>query len=150
MNLKSSCFFLAVILSAATPALADKIPEDRHFEERVLSFSWQPIEGDEVGVRFDSDEMRNSELAALVDSHPGEGRIPADWLAFGPHNVYGFGEDHDRAKHKDKRLESGEAASIVPVSEPGSQLLLLFGLASVGIIFFRQHAATREPFIYLP
>jgi hypothetical protein len=150
MNLKSSSFFLAVILSAATPALADNIPKNRHIEERVLSFSGQSIEGDEVGVRFDSDEMRNSELSALVDSRPAEGKVPADWLAFGTHNVYTFGEDHDRAKHKDKRLENGEAASIVPVSEPGSQLLLLFGLASVGIIFVRQHAATREPFIHLP
>jgi hypothetical protein len=152
MNFKSSSFFLAVILSAATPALADKIPEDRHFEEKVLSFSWQSIEGDEVGFRFNSDDMRKSELAELVDSRSAGGKIPADWLAFGPHNVYAFGEDHYRGEHNDKRLERGERhASVVPVPEPSSQLLLALGLASVGMIFFRRHAVTRRgPFIHLP
>jgi hypothetical protein len=144
MNLKSSSFFLAVILSAAIPALADKVPENRNVEEKALSFSWQSIEGDEVEFRFNSDDMHNSGLAALVDSRPGESKIPADWLAFGPHNVYAFGEDHDRGKHKDMRLGRGQrSASIVPVPEASSQLLLVLGLAGLGMIFFRRHAVTR-------
>jgi hypothetical protein len=109
-----------------------------------LSFSWQSIEGNELGFRFNSDDMRHRELAATAGSLPGEGEILADWLAFGLHNVYAFWEDPDRGKHKDKRLERGERpVSIVTAPEASSQLLLVLEPAGLGMIFLRRHAVTR-------
>lgn len=141
MNLKSTTLFVALIFSAA-PALADRIlPMDPQNGENVSHHTQQWIHGNASVVRFDSEDTKFSEVVVLEESRLNTRDTEVNLFALGSNEGHAFGRDNDKAwrKHTGKGWDGGDGPiSSVAVPEPSSQLLLLFGLAGLGILLYRR------------
>jgi hypothetical protein len=140
VSLKSTALFVALIFSAA-PAFADKIPMDLQNGETVSHHSQQRIHGKASAIRFDSEDTKIAEVDVLEDSRLSTRNAQVELFALGSNEGHSFGRDNDHnawRKHRDKGRDGGDVpVSSVAVPEPGSQLLLLFGLAGLGMLFYR-------------
>jgi hypothetical protein len=146
VNLKSTSFFLAVILAAAAPALADTIPADLQNEETVSYHTRQWIHGNASLVRFDSEDTKFSEVVVLEESRLNTSDTEVNLFALGSNEGHAFGRDDDDAwrKRRGKGWDGGDGPiSSVAVPEPSSQLLLLFGLVGLAILLYRRDSVKQ-------
>jgi hypothetical protein len=143
VSLKSTALFVAVIFSAA-PALADKIPMDLRNRETLSHYTQPLIHGNVSAFRFGSEDTKIAEVDVLEDSRLSTSNNHIELFALGSNEGNAFGKDNDHnawRKHGDKGRDGGDVPiSSVAVPEPGSQLSLLFGLAGLGILFFRRNS----------
>ena len=82
----------------------------------------------------------------LADSRLSTSNAQAELFALGSNegNAFGRGNDNSWRKHKDKGRDGGDVPiSSVAVPEPGSQLLLVFGLAGLGMLFYRRNSVKQ-------
>jgi hypothetical protein len=141
VNLKRTSFFLAVILAAAAPALADRIPADLQNEETVSHHTRQWIHGNASVDRFDSEDTKFSEVVVLEES-----RLNTSDTEVNSNEGHAFGRDNDNdwRKRSGKGWDGGDdPISSVAVPEPSLQLLLLFGLAGLGILLYRRDSVKQ-------
>jgi len=135
-----------MILSAAAPAFADKIPADLHQLE-LTQHTQLSVDGDRAGVRFSTEDAKLAEIAL-----PARFRQSADDVEtafFIPRadrgDAFGRVNFDDRGKHEGRRhpYAGGSPASSVTVPEPSAQLLLLFGLAGLGMLVYRRNSVQQ-------
>lgn len=141
MNFRFIYLLLAMIFSAAVPALADGIPKDPQNGETVSHYSQQWTHSDPLAIGFSAEDMKSAKVLELSESRLTARRTQEDMFALTPFEGYAFGRDHDQAwdRRWDKRHDHGDGPiSSIAVPEPNSQLLLLFGLASLGMLFYRR------------
>jgi PEP-CTERM motif len=146
VNLKSTTVFLALALAAAAPAFADKIPTELRNGEALSDSAHQLLQRDASTLRFYSDDAINHDVIVPADSWLDEGDSRWNAFAVGTDNGYarGINHDHARRNHKGTGWDSGDPlSSSVAVPEPSSQLLLLFGLAGLGILFCRRNSVRQ-------
>jgi hypothetical protein len=146
VSLKSTTLFVALIFSAA-PALADKIPADLQSRETLSHRTQQWIHGNASAVRFDLEDTKIAEADVLEESRLSTSNTQVDLSALGSNEGYAFGRHDDSnawRKHGDKDRDGGDVPiPSVAVPEPGSQLLLLFGLAGLGMLFYRRNSVKQ-------
>jgi hypothetical protein len=161
-------FLLAVVLSTAAPAFADRIPADfRDGDRDSVSMQWCPhkkasqarnlglstFKEDEFCIEFSpsvpmSDFRKDgkiSDVRALRNSGPGSDNRQMSLFDLDSKHGDSFGRDHEqgRWKHNENERDWDDdegPRGVVATPEPGSQTLLLFGLAGLGIIMFRRNA----------
>jgi hypothetical protein len=144
LTLKTTSFFLAAILSAAAPAFADKISAGPRNDASLSHHTQQSIHGNGSPVRFDSEKTKIAEVVLFTGSHPSAGSN-LDLFSLGSNIEDTFGEHSGNSswKHKLKGHDDDGLIPSVSVPEPASQILLLFGLAGVGILFFRRNSLKK-------
>jgi hypothetical protein len=144
LSYKGTSFVLAVILSAAAPAFADNISGDLRNVESGSHPTLFSTYGNGSTVRFDSMEMKIAEVVALDHEHLRASSTLVGTFWLGSNNGIGFGKNTEKfsRKHNQKDHDGGvgpiSSFSAVSVPEPGSQTLLLFGLAGLGMFFYRR------------
>ncbi len=141
MNVRHTSLFLAMILSAAAPAFADKIPADLQNKDTVSRDLQQRTHANPPEILVSPGDTKNTEVFVLPDSLLSVRETQVDPFALGSFEGSAFGRDHDQAwdRRWDKRHDHGDGPiSSIAVPEPNSQLLLLFGLASLGMLFYRR------------
>ncbi len=142
MSLKGTCFFAAVILAAAAPAFADRSSADHEYS--VARYTQQSLDEVGAGVRFGTGETKIDDLLVLGDLRSSAGKT--ETAPFVPKsNVDALGKDVDDHRiPKGKRLKGGDGpVSLVAVPEPSSQLLLLVGLAGLGVFIYRRNSVQQ-------
>jgi hypothetical protein len=170
LKYKHASFLLAVLLISAAPIFADKIPVDSKNESKgaVSARALAEKQGlhdlyattdcgvsgakqNEVRFASMSDSRaggftqgdKSMGLGALVNSLANSGNAPVKVIDFGSN--HGDSSDKDKGKSPGKGnghdQDGGGTGSVaIAVSEPGSQLLLLIGLAGFGIFFLRRNS----------
>ncbi|HWY05551.1 MAG TPA: PEP-CTERM sorting domain-containing protein [Candidatus Acidoferrales bacterium] len=170
MKYKHPSFLLAVILTSAAPIFADRIPTASKNESRDAVFAQASAEkqglhdlyaaGDcglsgtkqnEVRFASMSDSRtggftqgdKSMSLGALVNSGANSSNHPVTVVDLGSNDrkFSHLGKGKSRGKG-DADTDGGgsTAASAIAVPEPGSRLLLLVGLAGLGVFFLRRNA----------
>jgi hypothetical protein len=132
-----------MILSAAAPAFADKIPADLQDKDTVSRDLQQRTHTNPPEILFSPGDTKNTDAFVLPDSLLTVRETQVDPFALGSFEGSAFGRDHDHAwdRHRDKRRDGGDGPlSSIAVPEPSSQLLLLFGLAGLGILVRRRNS----------
>lgn len=146
MNLKNTSFFLGMILSAAAPAFADKIPADLH-QDGITHYTQLSADENGAAARFGTDDTKFAELGVLADSRPSASSTEIAF--FVPRSNHGdaLGRDnyYDRDQHKGRRRpDVGDGPlSSVAASEPSTRLLLVFGLAGLGMLVYRRNSVQQ-------
>ena len=170
MKHRHGSFFLAVVLSTAAPAFADKIPVNLTEGDRGAvsmqgspdknalkdasasrTFGLSAFKEDASRIKLNpavrmsdfSKDGKISDLAALLNSAPGLNNHRASLFDLGSKHGVSFGRDDEKArgKHNGRDRDDGDGPlSVVAIPEPGSLTLLLFGLAVLGMIVFRRNA----------
>ena len=167
MKFKHLSFLLAVLVIAAAPIFADKIPGDSNSESKgSVSAQKQaemkglhdlyatgncdlggaklnevrPASMSNAGASSFSQGDKSGGLGGFVDSEANSGKPPLKVVDFGSN-----ASDNDKGKSLGKGNGpdpggNGLARAEIAVSEPGSQLLLLAGLAGLGILFLRRNS----------
>jgi len=167
LEFKHPSFLLAVLVIAAAPIFADKIPGDSNTESKGSVSAQKQAEmkglhdlyatGDcdlggaklnevrpasmsNAGASSFSQGDKSGGLGGFVDTEANSGKPPLKVIDFGSNapdkdkgKSHGKGNGHDPGGN-------GVARAEIAVSEPGSQLLLLAGLAGLGILFLRRNS----------
>jgi PEP-CTERM motif len=159
---------LAAVLSAAAPAFADRLSVEHTSRDLNFSFeegtidkwelsgepAWQSFRKNslekskmggsaEPGFRINdvSRDERISEFAALLTSGITPENGPLKLFEFDPNNNF-LSEHVWKARGVRRNGDSfgvNGSKFLVPVPEPGSQTLLLFGFVGLGLLFFRRN-----------
>lgn len=165
---KHGSFFLAVVLSTAAPAFADRISVDRMDGDRgsvslqelpnrnvvqdasaSRKFGLSRFKEDELRIEFNpavrmsdfSKDAKISDLGALLNSGSGPNSHQASLFDLGSQHGDSFRWDAEKAERKHhERDRDNDDGPLVAVPEPGSGTLLLFDLAGLGMIVYRRNA----------
>jgi hypothetical protein len=170
LNYKHASFLLAVLIIAVTPVFADKIPVDTKSDSKGSSSAQKQAElkglhdlyatGDCDLNGIKQNEVRPASMSTAGASSFSQGDKSGGLGGFEnseansgkpPLKVIDFGSNQDNASDKDKGKShgngnghdqggNGAAPAVIAVSEPGTQLLLLAGLAGLGIFFLRRNS----------
>jgi hypothetical protein len=167
---KQAPLLLAVILTGPAFAFADNIPGHSKTGNNYVTFSegltdQQDSQGNSARcnlllsaikengsatISFAKDE-KGANLGAFLSTGVDSNAHPVTLVDFGADQ--GASSDNDKDKGKGKQAggsgngngttSSNSAPSpLIAVAEPGSQSLLLFGLAGVGVLFYRRKTLT--------
>ncbi len=142
MTLKTSSFFLAVILFAASPAFADKIPAGPREEASLSHHSQLFTHENGSPVRFDFEKTKTAAPFLFTDSHLSANNADSVLFSLGSTDEDSFREHSGKPsltlKRKD-RDDNDNPLFAISLPEPRSQILLLFGLAGVAFLFIRRN-----------
>jgi len=159
---------LAVILAAPAFAFADNIPGHSKSGNNYVAFSegltdQQDSQGNSARCNFllSSIKENGSETSSFAKDEKGANL--GTYLSTGvdsnahPVTLVDFGANQGASSDKDKgkgkrgggagnengtTSGSGAPSPLIAVAEPGSQTLLLFGLAGLGVLFYRRKTLT--------
>jgi hypothetical protein len=161
-------FFLALVLSTAASAFADKIPDsfrdgdgasvyaqgssDQKAFQAVSvhrDFGVSEFKEDEFGIEFNpavqmwdfGKDLKISEVGRPSNFGLDTGKDEMRLFYLGSHHGDLFRRDKEKgwSSHNDNDLGDGDATlSVVAVPEPKPGTLLLFGLAGLGMILYRR------------
>jgi hypothetical protein len=163
---KHASFLLAALLISTAPIFADKIPVDSKNESKGavsaralaekqglhdlyattdcgLSGAIRPASTSDTRVGSFTEEDKSMGLGALVNSEANSGSTQEKVIDFGSNRANSSdkdkGKSHGKVNGNDENGD-GTTPAVVAVSEPGSRLLLLIGLAGFGIFFLRRNS----------
>jgi hypothetical protein len=165
LSYKHPSFLLAVLIIAAAPVFADKIPVDPKSDSKGSASAQKQAElkglhdlyatGDCDLGGIKQNEVRPASMSnagassfsqgdksgGFVNSEANSGNPPLKVIDLGSNQDNGSdkGKSHGNGNGHDQDGNSG-APAVIAVSEPGSQLLLLAGLAGLGIFFLRRNS----------
>jgi hypothetical protein len=163
MKYKNVASFLAFTLAAAAPVFADTFPGHAKGGSKYVTFS--------EGFTSQQNSQSGAAECNFLLGAPKENGLSISTIAGSSSSGLaasgdsvriidfkgnqGTSSDKDKGKGKDKGKQGGGAGggngtrggnggsgSVVYVSEPGSQLLLLIGLAGFGLVFYRRKILT--------
>jgi hypothetical protein len=165
---KQAPLLLAVILAAPAFAFADNIPGHSKSGNNYVAFSegltdQQDSQGNSARCNFllSSIKENGSETSSFAKDEKGANL--GTYLSTGvdsnahPVTLVDFGANQGASSDKDKgkgkrgggagnengtTSGSGAPSPLIAVAEPGSQTLLLFGLAGLGVLFYRRKTLT--------
>ena len=168
MKPKQAPLLLAVILAAPAFAFADNIPGHSKSGNNYVAFSegltdQQDSQGNSARCNFllSSIKENGSETSSFAKDEKGANL--GTYLSTGvdsnahPVTLVDFGANQGASSDKDKgkgkrgggagnengtTSGSGAPSPLIAVAEPGSQTLLLFGLAGLGVLFYRRKTLT--------
>ena len=165
MNYKHGTLFLAFVLAAAAPAFADSVPGHSKDTNKYVTFS-----EDFLGQQ---DSQGNSAKCNFLSGSPNEAGSQKGSFSAAPFSGFSRGEsatytlklvdfgsshgssaDKDNGKGKGKHdgkdkdgdgsgAGGGTPSPLIAIPEPGSQSLLLFGLAGLGMFVYRRKSLTN-------
>ena len=173
MKTKQAPMLLAVILAAPALAFADNIPGHSKTGNNYVTFSEGLTDqqdsqassarcnilsgsikenGSETNS-FARDE-KSANFASYLSPGVGSNAHPVALVDFGPDQGASSDNDKGKGKAKGKQGEgsgngngttsaNGAPSPVIAITEPGSQPLLLFGLAGVGMLFYRRKTLTK-------
>lgn len=170
MKFKRPSFLLAALVIAAAPIFADKIPGDSKSESKSSVSAQKQAEmkglhdlyatGDcdlggtklnevrpasmsNAGASSFSQGDKSGGLGGFVDSEANSGKPPLKVIDFGSNQNNASDKDKGKSHGKGNGHDpdgNGAAPAVTAVSEPGSQLLLLTGLAGLGFLLLRRNS----------
>jgi hypothetical protein len=170
LKTRQAPLLIAVILAAPAFAFADNISSHSKSGSNYVAFSeglmdQQDSQGNSARCNFllssikeNGSETRSfagdekgAHLGSYLSTEENSNTHPAKLVDFGANQ--GASSDNDKGKVRGKHLGgngdgigsgggSGASSFAIVVAEPGSQSLLLFGLAAVGILFYRRKTLT--------
>ena len=165
MNYKYGTLFLAFMLATAAPAFADSVPGHSKDTNKYVTFSedflgQQDSQGNTAKCNFlsgspnETGSQKGSFSAASFSGFT-RGESAAHTLKlvdFGSSNGSSADKDNDKdkGKHNGKDKDGDESGAgggtpspLIAIPEPGSQSLLLFGLAGLGMFVYRRKSLTN-------
>ena len=170
MKPKQASLLLAVILAAPAFAFADNIPGHSKSGNNYVAFSegltdQQDSQGNSARCNFLLSSIKENGSEANSFARDEKGANLGTYLSTGvdsnahPVTLVDFGANQgassDKGKGKGKGKQGGGAGNengttsgsgapspLIAVAEPGSQTLLLFGLAVLGVLFYRRKTLT--------
>lgn len=158
LKLKHASFVLLTVVFAAVPAFADKIPSElKRGHETLVSyqdFSAKKDVAEEFAVpvlahgRFDAHDFRPASLSNSASDL----RHGVESIDFGSDLGESIEADGKglRSPHVDNDLDPRDAiGSVVNVPEPGTQSLLLFGFAGLGLLVFWRKPGRPQSLVIL-
>jgi hypothetical protein len=165
---KQAPWLLAVILAAPTFAFADNIPGHSKTGNNYVTFSeglldQQDSQGNSARCNFLLSSIKENGSETSTFAKGEKGTSLGTYLSTGvdsnshPVKLLDFGANQGASSDKDKGKgwgkprggdgdDNGSGGSssapspLIAVAEPGSQSVLLFGLAAVGMLFYRRKA----------
>jgi PEP-CTERM motif len=168
---KRAPLLLAVILAAPAFAFADNIPGHSKTGNNFVSFSegltdQQDSQGNSARCNFllSSIKQNGSNTGSFTmggkDANLGTHLSTGMASNTNPIKLFDLGANQGASSDKNKRkgpdkhdgdnsggdgsgVGGGLPSPVIAVPEPGSQLLLLFGLTGAGILFYRRKASTN-------
>ena len=171
MKNKQGILLLAFVFVAAAPAFADNIPGHSKIGSKYVTFSEgfadeQNSHGNSAQCNFVSGSTKENglstiSLAGAFSSGFAKGENDSEFGGGNSVKLVDFGgnegasSDKDKGKNRGKNdggdgegngtgSGSGDASPAVSVAEPGSQALLLFGLAGLGMLFCRRKTLSNS------
>lgn len=164
MKNQQATLLLAAILAAPAFAVADNIPGHSKSENNYVTFSegltdQQDLQGNSARCIFFSGStgenrsqtnsiagaslrgMAKSESVNLVDfgDHQGASSDKDEGRGRGKHGgASGGGNGSGSGDGNGSGSGGGVSSPVIFIAEPGSQKLLLFGLAGLGMLFYRR------------
>ena len=170
MKSRRAPLLLAVILAAPAFAFADNIPghskggnnyvafsegltdlQDSQANSARCNFLLSAIKENPSSASSFARDEKGANLGTSLSAVPDSNAHPVKLIDFGPNQ--GGSSDNDKGKVRGKHPGgdgdgnssgdvSGASSPSIVIAEPGSQLLLLFGLAALGMLFYRRKTLT--------
>jgi PEP-CTERM motif len=166
LKTRQAPLLLAVILAAPAFAFADNIPGHSRTGNNYVSFSeglmdQQDSQGSSARCNFLLSSIKENGSKSISFGKDAKDANLGTYLSTGmgsnahPVQLVDFGADQGASSDKDKGKDpvkhhggdgdgngsgvgSAAPSSVIGVAEPGSESLLLFGLAAVGMLFYRR------------